>query len=472
KEAWFKKVRSDTSLSGLPVDDKGWKEMVVPTPDGWEAAGLQGLDGAVWFRVAFDLPAGWEGKDVVFELGRIRDVDYTYVNGVRVGMGEGISKKRVYNVKASLLKQRGNVIAIQVINFDDKGGLTGLKGSDKMMVKSASGAFALPVKWKYKIQDEEPPLLPKYEADYQPFGDLYLKFERMDNVSDYRRQLDISNAVSTVSYEAGGVHFVREYFASEPQQVLVSHIRADKKGAIDVEASLATLHRSFAVRRVDDHTLALSLKVRNGVLKGVSYLRVKALGGSVTVRGDKIVVKGADDVVFYLAAATSFLGDPVVKCQAVMAALQGLSFGSIRAAHVKEYKGYFDKFSVSFGAGASLPTDERIVKFSPATDPGLLALYMQYARYLMISSSRPSSPLPANLQGIWNDQLSPPWGSKYTTNINLEMNYWPVEALNLSACSQPLFHFMHDLSVAGQETAKKNYGAAGWVLHHNTDLWR
>jgi len=472
KEAWFKKVRMDTSLSGLSVDDRGWKEMVVPTPDGWEAAGLQGVDGAVWFRTSFDLPAGWEGKDVVFELGRIRDVDFTYVNGMRVGTAEGISKKRLYTVKASLLKRTGNVIAIQVINFDDKGGLTGLKGSDKMMVRSDAGAFALPVKWKYKIQDEEAPLLPKYEADYQPFADLYLKFGGTDRVTDYRRQLDLSNAVSTVSYVKDGVHYTREYFASEPQQLLVSHIRADKAGAINVEASLNTLHRLYTVRRVDDHTLALSLKVRNGVLRGVSYLRVKALGGSAMVLGDKIVVRGADDVVFYLAAATSFLGDAEVKCRGVMAALQGMGFEKIKAAHVKEYKEYFDKFSVAFGAGSLLPTDERIVTFSPATDPGLLALYMQYARYLMISSSRSSSPLPANLQGIWNDQLSPPWGSKYTTNINLQMNYWPVEALNLSACSQPLFHFMRDLSVAGRETAKKNYGASGWVLHHNTDLWR
>ena len=472
KEAWYKKVRLDTSLSGLGVDDRGWKEMTVPTPDGWEAAGLQGLDGAVWFRAGFDLPEGWEGKDVVLELGRIRDVDCTYINGVLVGTGEGISKKRNYTVKASLLKRHGNVIAIQVINFDDKGGLTGLKGSDKMMVRSSSGAFALPVRWKYRIQNEDAPLLPKYEADYQPFGDLYLKFGSRDSVSDYRRQLDISDAVSTVSYVAGGVHYVQEYFASEPQQVLVSHIRADKAGAINVEASLATLHRSFAIRRVDDHTLALSLKVRNGILRGVSYLRVSALGGRVRVSADKIVVAGADDVVFYLAAATSFLGDPEAKCKVVMGALQGLSFEKIRAAHVKEYKSYFDKFSVSFGAASSLPTDERIVRFNTVGDPGLLALYMQYARYLMISSSRPSSPLPANLQGIWNDQLSPPWGSKYTTNINLEMNYWPVEALNLSACSDPLFHFMRDLSVAGRETAKNNYGASGWVLHHNTDIWR
>ncbi|HEY4287599.1 MAG TPA: glycoside hydrolase N-terminal domain-containing protein [Puia sp.] len=493
KDAWFKKVRRDTSFSGSVMDkadDQGWKEMRVPTSDGWEAAGLQGLDGAVWFRTSFDLPAGWEGKDVVFELGRIRDVDYTYVNGVRVGMEEGISKKRVYTVKASMLKRSGNVIAIQVINFDDKGGLTGLKGSDKMMVRSSSGAFALPVKWKYKIQDEEPPLLPKYEADYQPFGDLYLKFRGMDSVGSYRRQLDLSDAVSTVSYVKGGVHYVREYFASEPQQVLMSHIKADKAGAIDVEASLGTLHRVFSVRRVDAHTLALSLKVRNGVLRGVSYLRVKALGGSVMVSGDKIVVKAADDVVFYLAAATSFVnykdvsGDPEAKCRAVMGALQGLPFEKIRAAHVKEYKGYFDKFSIDFGKGAGVagpmgatangesPTDERIVRFSPAADAGLLALYMQYGRYLMIASSRPSSPLPANLQGIWNDQLSPPWGSKFTTNINLEMNYWPVEALNLSACSQPLFRFIRDLSVAGQETAKENYGASGWVLHHNTDIWR
>jgi alpha-L-fucosidase 2 len=480
KAAWLRKVRPDTSFAGIEADDKGWKEMTIPTPDGWETAGLQGVDGAVWFRVSFDLPRGWWERDIDLELGRIRDVDYTYVNGVLVGHGEGISKKRLYRVKAGLLRKGHNVLAIQVLNFDDKGGLTGLKG-DRMKIWLVNGdaqAVSFPEIWKYKIQDAGAPLLPKYEADYQPFGDCYLRTPGLGDVTDYRRQLDISDAIAAVSYTAGGVHYKREYFASTPQQLIVSHITADKAGVINVDASLGTVHRLFSVSRVDDHTLALSLKVRNGVLKGVSYLHVEALHGKATVSGDRIVVRGADDVVFYLAAATSFVnyknvsGDATGKCRMAVAAVKGMSYAAIRAAHVKEYKRVYQSFSIDLGVSSANPTDERIKQYSAVKDPGLLALYMQYGRYLLISSSRPSSPLPANLQGIWNDLLSPPWGSKYTTNINLQMNYWPAEALNLSACSEPLFHMIRDLAVTGQVTAKRNYNASGWVLHHNTDIWR
>ena len=472
REAWVKKVRRDTSWAAPGLDDRDWKEIAIPTPDGWEAAGLQGLDGAVWFRVSFDLPAGWDGKDVVLDLGRIRDVDYSYVNGVLVGSDEGISKKRGYRVKGSLLKPGGNVIAIQVINYDDKGGLIGYKGGEKMTV----GGSALPVKWKYKIQDMDAPLLPKYEADYLPFGDLYFRFLDSVRVTDYRRQLDISRAMASVSYVVGGVRYKREYFASEPQGVIVVRITADKAGAVNVAAELGAEHRQAGVRKVDDRTIALSVKVRNGVLKGESWLRVKAVGGKVSNSGAYINVEGADEVVFCLAAATSFVnyhdvsGDPAARCKEVLGKVT--DYRAMLAAHEKEYRGFYDRFSVDFGGhGSALPTDERIVHFSPEGDPGLLALYMQYARYLLISCSRPSSPMPANLQGMWNPLLSPPWGSKYTTNINLEMNYWPVEVLNLSECAQPLWRLLRDLSVTGQQTAQRNYKASGWVLHHNTDLW-
>jgi len=473
RSAWLRKVRRDTGWAAPGLDDRGWKEMTIPTPDGWEDAGLQGLDGAVWFRINFDLPEGWDGKDVVLDLGRIRDMDYSYVNGVLVGSDEGISKKRSYRVKGSLLKAKGNVIAIQVINFDDKGGLIGYKGSEKMAVSG----LVLPLRWKYKIQDVEAPVMPKYEADYQPFGDLYLHFLDSAGVTDYRRELDIARALASVSYSVGGVRYKREYFASEPQQVLVSRLTADRAGSVNVEASLGAVHRGALVRKIDDHTIALSVKVRNGVLKGESWLRVQAVGGSVTVSGDRMVVKGADAVVFYLAAATSFVnyhnvsGDPAARCREVLSKVG--EYKGMLAAHEREYKGFYDRFSVDLGGrDPGLPTDERIVHFSPESDPGLLALYMQYARYLLISCSRPSSPMPANLQGMWNPLLSPPWGSKYTTNINLQMNYWPVEVLNLSDCAQPLWRLMRDLSVTGQQTAQRNYKASGWVLHHNTDIWR
>ena len=490
KEDWLRKVRLDTGWSRAELDDRDWKEMKVPTPDGWEAAGLQGIDGAVWFRTTFDVPERWQGHDLVLDLGRIRDIDFTYVNGQRVGSGEGISKKRFYTIKASLLKPGNNVIAIQVINFDDKGGLTGTKGSDKLLLyldTREPQAIALPEKWKYKVQDEEAPLLPKYEADYQPFGDLYLQFAGMENAGMYHRELDIRRAVATTSYECNGIHYTREYFASAPQQVVVTHIGADKPGKISLQAFLGTAHRSFSTRRIDAHTLGMFIKVHNGVLKGVSYLHVQTLHGHVEVSDDGVDIRDADEVTFCLAAATSFLnykdvsGDAAAGCENVIRVVGGLSYAALRNEHIREYRRYFDPFSIRFSADgessgasaspASLPTDERIRQFSPETDAGLVALYLQYGRYLLISSSRPSSPVPANLQGLWNDLLSPPWGSKYTTNINLEMNYWPAEPLHLSNCSQPLFRLIRNLSVAGSLIAKEHYGAPGWVLHHNTDLW-
>lgn len=481
KEAWFRKVRRDTGFSRPGLDDRKWKTMAVPTPDGWEAAGQQGLDGAVWFRVAFDVPSGWEGKDIVLDLGRIRDMDFTYVNGVLAGSGEGISKKRSYVVPASLLKAH-NIIAIQVINFDDKGGLTGVKGRAGLQMRLKDGGTQgvdLPAVWRYMIQDDDPPLLPKYEADYQPFGDLYIRNLGEGVVSGYRRQLDIGDAIAGVSYDQGGVHYTREYFASVGRKVLALRLSSDRPGTVNVEAGLAALHRGYVVRQVDDHTLALDVRVRGGALRGVSYWHVETVHGRVTVTGDKIIVRGADEVVLYGAGATNFInyknvtGDPEARCKAVIGALKGLGWAAIRAEHVRGYKKYFDRFSLRFGdkGGDSLPTDERIVRYTVGTDPGLIALYVQYARYLLLSSSPPDAPYPANLQGIWNDQLSPPWGSKFTTNINLEMNYWLAEPLNLSDCSKPLFRLVRDLSEAGRATAADYYRSPGWVLHHNTDLW-
>jgi len=466
REAWLKKIRQDTAFARADTDDRGWKEMTIPTPDGWEAAGLQGLDGAVWFRRSFDLPADWHRRDTVLELGRIRDMDFTYVNGVLVGSGEGISKKRVYTIDASLLRPGKNSIAVQVINFDDKGGFTGLK----------SGNMSLQGQWRYKVQDDTPPALPKYQAQYQPFGDLFIKFPQQNSIRNYHRQLDISRAIAGTAYDIDGVHYTREYFASAPHRVIAVHISASRAGRISLQALLKTPHRECSTRRIDDSTLALYVKVRDGVLKGVSFLRVRASKGHVQVSDGGLRIEDADEVTLLLTAATNFIdykhvnGNPEVICKSILHGIPG--YTAIRVTHIREYRHYFNTFSLRLGAsGSALPTDERIIHYSPRKDPGLLALYVQYARYLLISSSRPGAHLPANLQGIWNDLLTPPWGSKYTTNINLEMNYWPAEQLNLSACSDPLFRRIWDIALAGYATAKAYYNAPGWVLHHNTDLW-
>ena len=485
RTAWLKKVRRDTTAAGPGYDDRDWHPMSLPTPDGWETAGLEGVDGAVWFRTSFELPQAWAGKDLVLDLGRIRDEDFTYINGSLVGSSEGISTKRHYTIPAALLRPGRNVIAVQVINFDDKGGFTGVKGDRPALVVYPAGGnpqqgLSLSPVWKYHIQNEEPPMLPKYEADYQPFGDLYLQFPGQDSSTNYRRGLDLRNAISNLSYDCNGVHYTREYFASVPQRSIVIHIGADHTGSVSLQTLLRSPHRHFTTRRIDDSTLALFVQVRNGVLKGVASLHVQALHGRVRVSDDRISVSGADAATLYLTAATSFIncknvsGDPAAKCRQVLRAIGGRKYQDVRAAHIKEYRSYFAAYSIDLGHGPdeSLPTDQRIVQYDPGKDPSLIALYQQYGRYLLISSSRPGSPEPANLQGLWNDLLTPPWGSKYTTNINLEMNYWPSETLNLSSCSAPLFRMMKELSVAGALTARAHYGAPGWVLHHNTDLWR
>ena len=485
QSAWLKKVRSDTSLATASLRDARWQRMGIPTPNGWEEAGWEGLDGAVWLRNSFQLPAGWTGKNIVLELGRIRDLDFTYVNGQRIGTNEGITLKRKYIIPASVLKPGVNELAIQVINYYDKGGLIGVKGTDRTFLLYPEGgrvqdAIQLQSSWQYRIQDSLPPLFPQYQASYQPFGDLWFRFDHQaDSIIDYHRELDISRAVSRVSYTCNGVAYTREYLSSEPDQAIAIRFTAGKSAGISLQARLSTPHQLSSTRRIDDHTLALSLRVRDGVLKGASYLRVQAEGGRVRVTGDGIVVDHADAVTFYLTAATSFKnyrdvsGNPELICSERMQGLRNKEFAAVEAAHVADYRRYFDAFSISLGNTAhdTLPTDQRILQYSHATDPGLLALYVQYARYLLISSSRPGTQ-PANLQGIWNNLLTPPWGSKYTTNINLEMNYWPAELLNLSSLTGPLFNLISEAAEAGRQTAAAHYGAPGWVLHHNTDLWR
>ena len=209
---------------------------------------------------------------------------------------------------------------------------------------------------------------------------------------------------------------------------------------------------------------------------------------------DQLIINNADEATIYLTAGTTYKNykdvsaDAAQPCVKALASLKGKTFEQIKSAHVNEYQNYFNTFSISLGdfklseskapsplerglGVRSLPTNERLENFSNSSDPSFAALYTQYGRYLLISSSRPGT-RPANLQGIWNDLTNPPWGSKYTTNINAEMNYWPAELLNLSPMHQPLFDMIGELATAGKQTAKDHYKAPGWVLHHNTDLWR
>jgi alpha-L-fucosidase 2 len=477
---WLKQMLEYTNPNDVHFG-RGSKPIKLPTEQGWEThPGLEGCDGIIWFTTTFNLPQAWKGKNLVLSLGRIRDMDVTWVNYAKVGTTNG-SSYRKYVIPADSLTSGKNYIAVGVFNFNDKGGLT--SPAKELMIypegtQPGNDAIKLDKEWFYWVQNTSPPPYPKYNADYQPFGDVYLQFPKQA-ISDYKRDLDISSATAHVSYKANGITYTREYLSSAPDKVIAIHLTASKPGSITLNALLKTLHRQYNTQKIDDHTLALSLKVHDGVLKGVSYLTVKNNGGKVAVTNNNISVSKATEITFYLTAATNFKnykdisGNPEAICKKQLSGIAAKSYTAIRAAHITDYQKYFNTFSVDFGqtASANLPTDERILQFGKSPDPSFVSLYTQYGRYLFISCSRPGNG-PANLQGLWNDLLTPPWGSKFTTNINLQMNYWPAEPLNLSALSEPFFSLVDDVSQTGRLTAKEHYNAPGWVLHHNTDIWR
>jgi len=326
--------------------------------------------------------------------------------------------------------------------------------------------------------------LPLRQTEYQPFGDLRLHFPGHEAAADYRRELDIDSAIASVTYRVGDVRFERQAFASLPDQVLVVRLRASQAGSLSFTAKIDSPHKGFQARVVNGDQLALSGQVQADGLKFEARLRAVAEGGKVTVQDGEITVENADAVTLLLVAATSFKsfrdisGDPAARCEAAMKAVAGKTFDAIRKAHVEDHQRLFRRVAIdltnptSSFVGDLIPTDQRLARVRQGgADPGLEALYFQYGRYLLIASSRPGGQ-PANLQGLWNDQLRPPWGSKYTTNINCEMNYWPAEVANLSECAEPLFGLIEDCAVTGRKVAEAHYRCRGWVLHHNTDLWR
>ncbi|SHL40320.1 alpha-L-fucosidase 2 [Chitinophaga jiangningensis] len=482
KSNWIVQMRTSFATAMEHYNDSAWKTMPLPSYDGWEAVGFDGLDGAVWLRKTFEVSSNYAGKEMTLDLNRIRDYDYTYLNGKLVGSQQN-NEGRKYKVPAGLLHVGKNTVAVLVLNFTDKGGITGYKDTTRhiglYLPEQNSPTISLNGPWKYFIQNDEPPGVGKYQANYLPFGDVFLEFNHNGKVKNYKRELDLKNAVAAVSYTVDGTDYTREYLVSQPDQVLAIHLGASKKGSISTVIRLTSPHKATLQTDADKSVITIDFKVREGVLAGSGALKVNASGGKVNVLEDRIEIQQADAADILLAAASSYVnfkdvsGKPEIACQQVLKATGGKTYEQIKAAHMKEYQQYFNSFSVNFGKSANdaLPTDERIIRFTQSADAPFVALYMQYARYLLISSSRPGT-RPANLQGIWNDLMSPPWGSKYTTNINLEMNYWPAELLNLSPMHEPLFKMMDELRVTGHQTAQAYYKAPGWVLHHNTDLWR
>jgi len=332
------------------------------------------------------------------------------------------------------------------------------------------------------LADEHLMSRPLKQMPYQPAGDLWLDFGP-DEATNYRRSLDLDSALAITTYASSGVCYRREVFASPVDGMIVMHLSASARGKLSFALRLTSEQSGLVAAIGTDCVQWLGTnREAEGIPGQLSFAiraEVRATGGEVNADGTQVIVSNADEVVILIDAATSFVryddvsADPVARIEKRFTALGGKDVDTMLTAHIAEHRRLFRRLSIDLGDNtlASLPTDERIARDNATSDPGLAALYLQYARYLMLSSSRPGTQ-PANLQGIWNDLVTPPWGSKYTTNINLEMNYWLPDPANLGECMEPLVIMAEELAVAGQETAAKQYGARGWALHHNTDLWR
>jgi alpha-L-fucosidase 2 len=321
--------------------------------------------------------------------------------------------------------------------------------------------------------------VPIRQKAYQPFSDVWLSFPDHTNATNYRRELDLESAVARVSYESGGVAYQREIFASHPDQVIAWRISANKPGKLNFSVSVTSPHqfKSTIARKPD--LLILHGKVEQDGVAFESQIRIALDGGQLLLTDSNAFVSSANSAVITIAGATSFknykdiTGNPAARCEAALKAIAGKPFETLLKAHVADHQSLFRRVQLDLGRtdSADFPTAERLKKVAKEPDPNLAALYFNFGRYLLIASSRPGSQ-PANLQGLWNDQLKPPWDSKWTVNINTEMNYWPAEVCNLSECHEPLFDLIEDCAATGGKTAEAHYAALGWVLHHNTDIWR
>jgi alpha-L-fucosidase 2 len=360
---------------------------------------------------------------------------------------------------------------------------------------------------------------------YQPLGDLHLHFDHTGETAEYTRLLDLDQAVARVRYLHDGVYYTREYFASHPHGVLAIRLAASRARALNLRAVLSSVHPTaeFSSNRRNEIRMTgkapgLVLRrtlewveerkeqwkypelwhadgTRKPYAKQVLYgseaggrgalfearLLLHTASGKVTADRGELKIQGATEVVLLLAAGTSYNGfdkspsrqgvAPAIRIKKQLAAASAKPYKQLLADHTTDCQALFRRLDIDLGPHSPLPTDQRIVKFQEGRDPGLAALYFQYARYLTIAGSRPGTQ-PLNLQGIWNPQVIPPWASQYTVNINTQMNYWPVEVANLSDCAEPLLRMITELAVTGREVANRMYHRRGWVVHHNTTLWR
>lgn len=317
---------------------------------------------------------------------------------------------------------------------------------------------------------------------YLTLGSLVIEGTSPEQVSDYYRDLNLETAIATTRYQADGVHYKREVFASQVDPVVIIRYMTDKPGQLDLTIGYDSLLKSKIFRkgkklimqsRGTDH------EGIRGVIEVETQTQADVAGGKMKLDNHHIYIEDADTVTLYVTAATNFVDYQTVganegkKASRQLSSAMQKTYAEARRDHINRYQQQYSRVSLDLGQSEAeqLETTERIARFQEGKDLPLVALMFQYGRYLLISSSQPGGQ-PANLQGIWNNMLLPPWDSKYTININTEMNYWPAEVTNLPETHEPLFAMLKDLSVTGQETARVMYGAKGWVAHHNTDLWR
>ena len=318
---------------------------------------------------------------------------------------------------------------------------------------------------------------------FEPVGSLRLAFDR-HNYTNYYRELNIEKAVAKTVYTIDDVTYTREVVASFPDRVVVMHLTASKPGNLSFMAFFATPQPKAVMRTTPAKELiiagtAIDHEGVEGRVKFKGIARFKLNGGSITSNDTALIIKNANEVTIYISIATNFNnynnleGNENERAASYLNKAFPKDYADILKAHVTAYQQYFNRVHLDLGTtdAAKFPTDERLKNFNSTNDPQLVTLYYQYGRYLLISSSQPGGQ-PATLQGIWNNKMNPPWDSKYTININTEMNYWPAEKTNLSEMHEPLLKMVKELSVTGQQTAKDMYGAGGWMAHHNTDLWR
>ena len=324
---------------------------------------------------------------------------------------------------------------------------------------------------------------------YLPLGSVKLKFDFKEEATQYRRELNLGDATTTTKYVVDGVTYERTAFASQADNVIIVRLQANKKGALTFDVNFTSQLESkvFTVSAHEDMKDVYELAAvvdgveQEGIKAGLkAECRISLEADGKLERGvNSLTVKNATTATLYITAATNFVnyhdvsGNPVKKNNQTMSSLQGKSYKQLLNNHIKKYKEQYDRVSLTLAKSenSSLETDKRLAAFADGNDMDMVSLMMQYGRYLLISSSQPGGQ-PANLQGVWNDKMNAPWDSKYTININAEMNYWPALIGNLAETQQPLFSMIRDLSHTGAETAQQMYGCKGWVAHHNTDLWR